>query len=52
VGSYKKELCKKGHELKEPNLCYNSEGFRECRRCKQDRKYKARKEKRNDIQGF
>lgn len=50
MGDKKKTHCKKGlHELIEPNLCYNSGGFRECRRCKLDRKYKARREEKNDI---
>ena len=45
MGSYKREVCKKGlHPLKAPNLCYNNEGFRECRKCKQERKYRKRKE--------
>jgi hypothetical protein len=47
MGDRKKEVCRRGHKLEEPNLCYNSVGYRECRICKQLRKYKARKLKGN-----
>jgi hypothetical protein len=41
-----KTHCKKGHELTEANVIRNTEGFRECRRCKYDRDGAARKLKR------
>ena len=43
MGAYRRTHCHQGHELTEANTCRNSEGFRECRRCKQARKYAKRK---------
>jgi len=42
----KKEVCKRGHKLEEPNLCYNSVGYRECRTCAYKRASQSRKERR------
>lgn len=50
----RKEICKVGHPLVEGNVVYNSEGWRECYRCKLDRNrrylnLKRGKEKREEI---
>ena len=33
MGDHKKTHCRKGHELKMPNLYFNAEHFRQCRIC-------------------
>lgn len=40
------KTCHLGHPLEEPNLVYNGEGFRECKRCAWDRQNRSRKERR------
>jgi hypothetical protein len=49
MGSHKRTHCQKGHELTENNTCRNSEGYRECRRCKQARKYAMRQKIRKEA---
>jgi methylphosphotriester-DNA--protein-cysteine methyltransferase len=46
MGDHAKSHCKKGHELVEPNVICNSEGFRQCRRCKYDRNNALRRIRR------
>ena len=46
MGITKQIYCHKGHLLKDANVVFNCEGFRECRTCKQTRKYKVRREAR------
>jgi len=48
MGDRKKTACLKGHPLEEPNLVFNGEGFRECKRCKYDRRNKRRREERRE----
>jgi hypothetical protein len=40
------KVCRRGHELVEGNLCYNSERFRCCRKCKNEIRNRTRKDRR------
>jgi hypothetical protein len=45
MGDRKKEVCRRGHKLEEPNLLYNQD-FRECKTCAYKRASQSRKERR------
>lgn len=46
MGDHRKQACKNGHPLTPENIVTNSEGFRECRTCRNKREAIRRRKKR------
>ena len=52
MGDYKKEKCKQGHPLEGTNLVFNSDGARECRKCKYTRAARPKQRERRNFRAL